>query len=165
MLVSCGDAESPAPDQGAIKVETFGKLPSGEDVQIYTLTNKNGMEARIMNRGAILVSLKVPDRAGNLSDIVLGFDNLEGYLQENPYFGAIVGRYGNRIANGKFELDGQTYTLPVNNGPNSLHGGLKGFDKVLWDAEPGAVQSLALSYVSADGEEGYPGELSMKVVE
>ena len=144
-------------------MDTFGKLPSGEDVKIYTLTNKNGMEARIMNRGAILVSLKVPDRAGKLSDVVLGFDTLAGYLEVNPFFGAVVGRYGNRIAKGTFQLDGQTYTLPVNNGPNSLHGGLKGFDKVLWDAEPGEGQSLVLRYVSADGEEGYPGELSVKV--
>jgi len=144
-------------------VESFGKLPSGEEVRLFTLTNKNGMEARIMNYGGAIVSLKTPDRNGQLADVVLGFDSLDGYLKGSPYFGALVGRYGNRIAGGKFVLNGETYTLPVNNGPNSLHGGLKGFDKVLWSAEQGEGQSLVLKYVSADGEEGYPGELSATV--
>ena len=144
-------------------MESFGKLPSGEEVRLFTLTNKNGMEARIMNYGGAIVSLKTPDRNGQLADVVLGFDSLDGYLKGSPYFGALVGRYGNRIAGGKFVLNGETYTLPVNNGPNSLHGGLKGFDKVLWSAEQGEGQSLVLKYVSADGEEGYPGELSATV--
>jgi len=163
-LISCGSQDSPIQDkQGAMKVESFGKLPSGEEVRLFTLTNKNGMEARIMNYGGAIVSLKTPDRNGQLADVVLGFDSLDGYLKGSPYFGALVGRYGNRIAGGKFVLNGETYTLPVNNGPNSLHGGLKGFDKVLWSAEQGEGQSLVLKYVSADGEEGYPGELSATV--
>ncbi len=147
-------------------MEPFGKLPTGEEVQLYTLANKSGMEARIMNYGGILVSLKVPDRQGQLGDVVLGFDGLDRYVKENPYFGALIGRYGNRIAGGKFELEGKTYTLAQNNGPNHLHGGLKGFDKKLWSAEsadsPDGPQ-LILRCVSPDGEEGYPGELRVRV--
>lgn len=147
-------------------MESFGNLPSGEEVQLYTLTNKNGMEARIMTYGGIIVSLKVPDRQGKLADVVLGFDNLDAYVKGHPYFGALVGRYGNRIGGGKFELEGQTYTLAQNNGPNHLHGGLEGFDKKVWKAETAESPDgprLVLRYVSADGEEGYPGELSVKV--
>lgn len=144
----------------------FGVTPDGQQVSIYTITNDNGVEARVIDLGGIIVSLKVPDRNGDLDDVVLGFDSLEGYVDEHPYFGAIIGRYGNRIANGQFTIDGDTYQLPVNNGPNSLHGGLRGFDKVVWDAEPFENEQgrgLILSYTSADGEEGYPGNLQTRV--
>lgn len=144
-------------------MESFGKLPSGEEVRIYTLKNANGMEARIMTYGGAVVSLKTPDRDGNMADVVLGFDDLAGYLGDEPYFGALIGRYGNRIGGAKFELDGKLYTLVANDGPNSLHGGKKGFDKVNWKVESAGAQSLGLSYVSADGEEGYPGQLKVKV--
>ena len=144
----------------------FGVTPDGQQVSIYTITNDNGVEARVIDLGGIIVSLKVPDRNGDLDDVVLGFDSLEGYVEEHPYFGAIIGRYGNRIANGQFTIDGETYQLPVNNGPNSLHGGIRGFDKVVWDAEPFENErgrGLILSYTSADGEEGYPGNLQTRV--
>ena len=144
----------------------FGVTPDGQQVTLYTLTNANGVEARVINYGGIIVSLRVPDRDGNLEDVVLGFDSLEGYVDEHPYFGAIIGRYGNRIANGRFTLDGETYQLPVNNGPNSLHGGEKGFDKVDWNAEPfenERGQGLVLTYTSPDGEQGYPGTLRARV--
>ena len=147
-------------------MQQFGKTAEGEDVQIYTLTNSSGMEVRIMNYGGVIVSVKVPDKSGALSDVVLGCDTLDGYLKGVPYFGALVGRYGNRIARGKFELDGQTYTLARNNGENALHGGLKGFDKVVWAAEPfekDGASGLVLKYTSADGEEGYPGKLDVTV--
>lgn len=147
-------------------MQPFGKTAEGEDVQIYTLTNSSGMEVRIMNYGGVIVSVKVPDKSGALSDVVLGCDTLDGYLKGVPYFGALVGRYGNRIAKGKFELDGQTYSLARNNGENALHGGLKGFDKVVWAAEPfekDGASGLVLKYTSADGEEGYPGKLDVTV--
>jgi len=165
LLASCaGGGERPTEAKhGGVQVESFGKLPSGEEVRLYTLKNANGMEARIMTYGGVVVSLKTPDRDGNLADVVLGFDDLAGYLGDEPYFGALIGRYGNRIGGAKFALDGKTYTLAVNNGPNALHGGLKGFDKVNWKVESAGARSLALSYVSADGEEGYPGELRVKV--
>jgi aldose 1-epimerase len=158
-------ASAPA-QKGGIKSEAFGKTSGGAQVTVYTLSNAKGVEARIMNRGGILVSLKVPDRQGTIGDVVLGFDTLDGYLKENPFFGAIVGRYGNRIAKGHFTLDGHEYTLAINNGENALHGGLKGFDKQLWTAKPGETKdgpSLTLSYVSKDGEEGYPGTLTATV--
>jgi aldose 1-epimerase len=129
-------------------------------VQLFTLKNSKGVEAAITNYGGIVVSLKTPDKAGNFADIVLGFDSPEGYKQENPYFGAIIGRYGNRIAKGRFTLNGAEYKLATNNGENALHGGLKGFDKVLWDVVSSSDKSLELKYVSADGEEGYPGTLT-----
>jgi aldose 1-epimerase len=143
----------------------FGRV--GEtNVQIYTLTNVHGIEARIMTYGATLVSLKTPDRAGNLKNIILGFDSLDPYVAGVPYFGATVGRYANRIAGGRFALDGMSYQLPQNDGPNSLHGGKRGFDKRVWKAqaiETPAGPSLRLTYVSAAGEEGYPGELTAHV--
>lgn len=143
----------------------FGR--AGEtSVQIYTLTNDHGIEARIMTYGAALVSLKTPDRAGNSQDILLGFDSVEPYVAGVPYFGATVGRYANRIAGGRFVLDGKTYQLPQNNGPNSLHGGNRGFDKRVWTAraiETSTGSALRLTYVSAAGEEGYPGELTAHV--
>jgi aldose 1-epimerase len=144
----------------------FGQI-DGKAVHLYTLKNKNGLEARITNYGGIVVSLMVPDRQGNFSDIVLGYDSLASYVKATPYFGALIGRYGNRIGNAKFTLNGTSYQLAANDGPNTLHGGLKGFDKVVWDADPdsgGPGASLKLRYMSKDGEEGYPGNLSVTVV-
>jgi aldose 1-epimerase len=144
--------------------QPFGKTAAGEDVNSYTLTNSKGMEVTITDYGATVVTLKVPDRAGKIADVALGFDSLDGYLKDNnPYFGAIVGRYGNRIAKGVFVLDGVKYTLARNNGDNSLHGGNKGFDKAVWKAKEGPGESLELTYLSKDGEEGYPGNLSTTV--
>jgi aldose 1-epimerase len=145
--------------------EPWGKTAAGEPVELYTLTNTKGAEARIATYGGIVVSLKVPDRSGAPGDIVLGFDSLDGYLQQPPppYFGALIGRYGNRIAKGKFALNGTEYTLAKNNGENQLHGGVRGFDKRIWKAKEGPGQSLELSYLSKDGEESYPGNLSTTV--
>jgi aldose 1-epimerase len=149
-----------------IKKEAFGKTPDGKTVDIYTLTNSHGMEVRAMTYGGIVVSLRVPDKQGKLADVVLGFDNFDGYLDNKPYMGAIIGRYGNRIGGAEFRLDGVKYTLAKNNGPNSLHGGLKGFDKVVWDAhssEGPQGQSVTFTYISKNGEEGFPGTLKAKV--
>ena len=146
--------------------KSFGKTPDGAEITQYRLTNANGMEVDVINYGAIVTSIKVPDRAGKFADVVLGFDTLDGYLSDNPYFGAIVGRYGNRIAKGEFKLDGKTYTLAKNNGPNSLHGGNKGFNKVVWtahDASTPGLSAVRLTYLSKDGEEGYPGNLTVQV--
>ncbi len=144
----------------------FGKLPSGQPVSIYTLTNGHGVELRAMDYGGIITSLRTPDRNDALADIVLGYDSLDGYLKSTPYFGAIVGRYANRIAKGQFTLDGATYKLAVNNGANALHGGLVGFDKVMWRGEPwdsaGKV-GVVFTYTSKDGEEGYPGTVKVRV--
>jgi len=157
---------SPPTGKPGVKKESFGTLPDGTSVDLYTITNAQGMEIRATNYGGIVVSLRVPDKKGNLDDIALGFDDLKGYLANTPYFGAIIGRNGNRIANGKFTLDGKEYTLARNNGPNSIHGGLKGFNKVVWQGEsfqgPAGV-GIILSYTSKDGEEGYPGNLKTKV--
>ncbi len=150
----------------------FGKTNAGTEVQLFTLRNANGVTASITNFGGTLTSLMVPDKDGKLGDVILGFDNVSGYqspefLKSGPYFGALIGRYGNRIKGGKFTLDGKEYTLAKNNGPNTLHGGKVGFDKVVWQAEPGTSadgQSLTLTYLSKDGEEGYPGNLSVTVV-
>jgi aldose 1-epimerase len=145
--------------------EVFGR--AGErDVDIFTLTNRHGIEARIMTYGATIVSLKTPDRYGQLKNIVLGFDNLDSYLAGVPYYGATVGRYANRIAKGHFTLDGTSYKLPLNDGPNSLHGGTQGFDKRIWTAMESGAQgpgTLRLTYISAAGEEGYPGQLTAVV--
>lgn len=139
-------------------------VTGGDQPQIHTLRNSKGMEARIATYGGIIVSLKVPDRNGKLDDIVLGFDSIDGYLGTHPYFGALIGRYGNRIANGQFTLNGTTYKLAKNNGPNALHGGIKGFDKVIWQTKgTPSGDKLDLSYTSADGEEGYPGRLTVNV--
>jgi aldose 1-epimerase len=151
--------------KATLKKESFGKA-DGQDVELYTLTNRSGVEARITNYGGIIVSLKVPDRQGKLDDVVLGFDALDGYLKGHPFFGALVGRYGNRIGKGRFTLNGQEYKLATNNGENHLHGGIKGFDKVVWKAKPVTAKDgvgLELTYLSKDGEEGYPGNLSVKV--
>ena len=155
------------PPAWAVDVEPFGKAEDGTAVNLYRLENANGLRAALTDYGAILVSLEVPDRDGNLDNIVLGFKDIDGYLTRHPYFGATVGRYANRIAGGKFTVDGQEYTLAQNNGPNALQGGLKGFDKVVWDAEPadgGDGPSVTFSYLRPDGEEGYPGNLSVRVV-
>jgi aldose 1-epimerase len=153
--------------RGTIKKESFGKTTGGEQIDLYMLSNKKGMEVSITNFGATVVTLKVPDRAGKAADIVLGYDTLDGYEKGTSYFGATVGRYGNRIAGGKFSIDGKTYTLPKNNGENTLHGGIVGFNKKVWKAREIASkggESLEMTYLSADGEEGFPGNLSTKVV-
>ena len=146
-----------------ISSRPFGKTPDGAQVDLYTLTNVKGAEAIISTYGGAIVSLKVPDRNGVMGDIVLGFDKFEDYLKPEPYFGAIIGRYANRIAHGKFTLSGVEYKLAKNDGDNALHGGIRGFDKRLWTAKEGPLQSLVLNYTSADGEEGYPGTLSVTV--
>ena len=149
-----------------VNKEPFGKTRDGQAVDLYTFSNAHGMEVRAMTYGGIIVSLKVPDRVGKLDDVVLGFDSSEGYLAGHPYFGAIIGRYGNRIGNAKFTLDGVEYKLAANNGPNSLHGGNRGFDKVVWNAEPFEKKDscgVIFTYTSKDGEEGYPGNLKVKV--
>jgi aldose 1-epimerase len=158
------DAQAAAP---TITRTAFGKLPDGTVVDLYTLTNGHGMTAKIMTYGATLTSLSVPDRNGKAGDVTLGFDSLAPYAKGHPFFGSTVGRYANRIAKGKFTLDGKEYTLAVNNGPNSLHGGLKGFDKRVWKAVSkmtSAGPSVAFTYTSADGEEGYPGTVKAQVV-
>jgi aldose 1-epimerase len=149
-----------------MKKQPFGRTAAGVEADLYTFANRSGMEAAVTNYGGILVSLKVPDRAGALADVVLGFDTLDGYLKGHPYFGAIVGRYGNRIARGRFTLGGVEYKLAVNDGANHLHGGITGFDKALWsarDVSTAEAPALELRYLSRDGEEGYPGNLSVRV--
>ncbi len=163
MLVASGNVEA----KSKMKVQPFGKNAEGQAVNLYTLTNQAGAKASILNYGGILVSLKMPDRTGKLADVVLGFDNIEGYLQDKSYLGALVGRYGNRIAQGKFSLGGVTYTLAKNNGVNTLHGGDVGFNRKMWaarDVSGSGNPSLELKYVSKAGEEGYPGTLSVTVV-
>ncbi len=142
----------------------FGKTADGQDVELFTMRNANGIELQAITYGGIITSLKTPDRAGASADIVLGFDAMDGYLKGHPFFGAIVGRYGNRIAKGRFVIDKVPYTLATNNGPNHLHGGVRGFDKQLWTAEIVSSNSLQFSRVSPDGEEGYPGNLSVQVI-
>src|SRR2546425_9432216 len=143
-----------------------GQLPDGRAVEQFTLTNAHGIEVRVITYGGIITAIRTPDRSGRLDDIVLGFDSLAGYLKDSPYFGAIVGRYANRIANGQFSLDGTTYRLAKNNGSNTLHGGVRGFDKVLWTGEPFQNDSgvgVTLRYTSKNGEEGFPGTLVTRV--
>ncbi|MFN4254359.1 MAG: aldose epimerase family protein [Saprospiraceae bacterium] len=144
----------------------FGTLPDGRAVDLFTLRNAQGMEVKISTLGGTIVSWTAPDKTGKYEDITLGCDSLAGYLKGTPFFGAIIGRYGNRIAKGKFTLDGTAYTLATNNIGNALHGGIKGFDKVLWAATPvpGDEPALKLTYLSKDGEEGYPGNLAVEVV-
>jgi aldose 1-epimerase len=141
----------------------FGKLPDNREVLQYTLTNRAGLSAQTINYGATLTSLKVPDRAGKMDDIVLGYDSLQGYMDGTAYFGAIVGRYGNRIGKGQFQLDGKQYQVTINDGENHLHGGKIGFNKVLWQANQTSPSSIEFQYVSKDGEEGYPGTVTLKV--
>ncbi len=139
-------------------------MPDGKEIDIYTLTNSSGITTKVLTYGTIITEIHAPDRAGKNGDVVLGFDNLEQYLKGHPYFGCTVGRYGNRIAGGHFTMHGKTYQLAVNNGPNHLHGGIKGFDKVVWKAEPQGDQAVRFSYLSHDGEEGYPGNLDTTVL-
>lgn len=162
LFTGCHESETDE-NQMNITQEHFGNLEDGREADLFTLVNSNGMEVQITNYGGIITSLKVPDRDGNIENIVLGFDNLQDYLDGHPYFGALIGRYGNRIAYGRFDLDGTEYQLATNNGENHLHGGEKGFDKVLWGAEIIDGETLQLSYLSPDGEEGYPGNLEVMV--
>src|ERR1700726_1910025 len=153
--------------RGTIRKQSFGKTASGEQVDLYSLTNKKGVEVSITNFGATVVTLRVPDRAGKAADIVLGYDTLQSYENGKSYFGATVGRYANRIGGGKFSIDGKEYALPKNDGNNTLHGGIIGFNKKIWRGLPlpsDNAAALELSYLSADGEEGFPGDLSLKVV-
>ena len=162
IVVSDTQGRPPAAKPGVTRT-SFGSV-AGQPVELFTLRNANGIELKATNYGGIITSIVAPDRDGKPGDIVLGFDTIEGYLKDPPYFGALVGRYGNRIAKGRFTLDGKTYSLAVNNGPNHLHGGLKGFDKVIWTAEPLAGKTgVAFSRRSPDGEEGYPGNLDVRI--
>ncbi len=164
LLMSCSSPD-PAVEPG-VRSRTFGQLSDGREAKLFQLASPSGMVMEVTNYGGIITKLTAPDRDGTFEDVVLGFDTLEEYLVNEPYFGAIIGRYGNRIAGGSFSIDGETYTLAQNNGENHLHGGIKGFDKVLWEAEPfsmGNEYGLVLTYESPDGEEGYPGNLSVKV--
>lgn len=153
--------------QSTVTKRSFGKTSAGENIDLYLLRNANGVETTITNYGGIVVSLKVPDRAKKFDDVVLGFSDLEPYTKQGPYFGALIGRYGNRIARGRFKLNGVEYKLAVNNGENHLHGGIKGFDKVVWtgrEMNTKAGPAVVLTYLSKDGEEGYPGNLRVRVV-
>jgi len=173
-LVLCviGALGAPRPKAGpsanapGITKSPFGKMPEGQVMDLYTLTNRGGMKVTLTNYGGRVVSILVPDRQGKMSDVVLGFDNLDGYLGNNPFFGALVGRYANRIGKARFTLNGVEYKLAQNDGPNTLHGGVKGFDKVAWTARESSKNppALELTYVSPDGEEGYPGKLTSIVV-
>jgi aldose 1-epimerase len=160
------DQTQPPTMRASIEKTSFGRMPDGTAVDAYVLKNKNGLLAKVITYGALLTEMHIPDRNGKMGDITLGFDNLKQYLDGHPYFGATIGRYANRIAKGKFSLDGRTYTVVTNNGPNHLHGGLKGFDKVVWKAEivgNTAGASVRFTYISRDGEEGYPGTLTATV--
>jgi aldose 1-epimerase len=165
-LLSCASTNKESAPSMSAKSRPFGNAKSGEAVELYTLANSKGMEATIMTYGGIVTSLRVPDRAGKFDDVVLGFDTLDGYLGDPPapYFGALIGRYGNRIAKGRFTLNGVEYKLAQNNGVNALHGGIRGFDKAVWKAKSPNPQTLELTYLSKDGEEGYPGSLTSTVI-
>ena len=166
---ACGakdNAKSSTMTPSEISRVPFGVAPDGKPVEAFTLVNASGMEVRAMTYGAIILSIRVPDAKGVTGDVVLGYDSLAGYVRSSPYFGAVVGRYGNRIAKGRFTLSGKSYTLAVNNGPNALHGGLRGFDKAVWAAEPVRTDSgvgVVFTLVSPDGDEGYPGTLTARV--
>lgn len=162
-----GQSESKETKPMNARQESYGQMPDGTPVELYTLVNANGLKAKIINYGAILVSLEVPDRNGKLADVVLGYNSLDDYLKRGGLFGAVVGRYANRIGGAKFTLNGVEYQLAPNNRPNHIHGGKKGFDKVIWRLEDlrgdGSEAAVKLSYVSQDGEEGYPGNLACSV--
>jgi aldose 1-epimerase len=165
---SIAHAQNQRTPMTSISEQDWGQTPEGTPVKLYTLTNRNGVVIKITNYGAIVTELHVPDRTGASANVVLGFDNLEQYLKGHPGFGAVIGRFANRIAKARFTLDGQEYQLAANNGPNHIHGGLKSFDKVVWDAKtlpskPNAA-SVQFTYLSKDGEEGYPGNLSVAVI-
>ena len=164
-LPACAPDAPPTPMR-SITHAPFGTTSAGQPVALFTLTNPAGIEVRAITYGGIITSLKTPDRDGNLDDIVLGFDSLEPYDAGSPYFGSIIGRYGNRIAGGQFTLDGETFALATNNGANHLHGGDIGFDKVVWAGEPFERENavgVVFTYTSPDGEEGYPGTLDVRV--
>ncbi|WP_461128107.1 aldose epimerase family protein [Spirosoma aerophilum] len=165
-MTSCSSKKEESDDKKpGIEKTTYGTLPDGQTADLFTLRNASGMTAKITNYGGIIVALETPDKDGKFEDVTLGQDSLSAYVKNNPYFGALIGRYGNRIAKGKFTLDGKTYNLFINNMGNHLHGGKVGFDKVLWTATPveGEEPALKLAYTSKDGEEGYPGNLSVEV--
>src|SRR3954463_4473298 len=150
----------------AVTRAPFGTLPGGAAVELFAFGNANGVQVRAISYGASVVSIRTPDRKGVVDDVVLGFDSVDAYLTKARYFGSVVGRYGNRIGQGRFALDGATFQLATNNGANHLHGGVKGFDKVIWAGEPferDGVSGVVFSYTSADGEEGYPGTLKVRV--
>lgn len=166
LLVGCTRPQTTTAPGMSVTRSNFGSLPDGRVVEQFIIANAHGVEVRALTYGGIITVVRTPDRAGQLDDVVLGYDSLDGYLASSPYFGAIVGRYANRIANGQFTLDGVTHHLARNNGPNALHGGLRGFDKVLWTAEPfrdDRNAGVRLRYTSADGEEGYPGTVKVTV--
>ncbi|HET6880483.1 MAG TPA: aldose epimerase family protein [Pirellulales bacterium] len=164
-LVISGSRSAAAEENMPVEKSTFGKLPDGREVEQYTLSNGGGITAKIITYGAILTSFEMRDRQGKRGEVTLGFDSLEPYLMGHPYFGATVGRFANRIAKGRFTIDGAEYQLATNNGPNHLHGGVKGFDKAPWKAEPlDGGAGVKLTHVSPDGDEGYPGKLSVTVV-
>lgn len=165
VMTACSTKKTDDDQKPGIQKATYGQLPDGRTTDLFTLQNAAGMTVGITNYGGIIVSLTAPDKAGKFEDVTLGMDSLSSYVKGNPFFGALVGRYGNRIANGKFTLDGKPYSLVTNNMGNHLHGGTVGFDKVLWTATPveGDEPALKLTYVSKDGEEGYPGNLSVTV--
>src|SRR5262245_9558553 len=159
-------ATQPDHKEASVSKSGFGKTPEGEAVDLFTLSNAQGLEARIISYGGIVISLRVPDRDGRLDDIALGYNDLDGYLKSTPYFGAIMGRYGHRIAKGRFTLDGKTFQLATNNAPNHLHGGVKGFDKVAWKGESfknADAAGVTFTRDSPDGEEGYPGTVKTTV--
>ncbi|HJZ75614.1 MAG TPA: aldose epimerase family protein [Vicinamibacterales bacterium] len=165
-LLALGACRGTPPEAARVVRAAFGRTGDGTAIDIFTLTNTRGMEVQAISYGAIIRSIRVPDRNGTLDDVVLGFDTIDGYLRTHPYFGAVVGRYGNRIAKGQFTLDGTAYRLATNNGPNHLHGGVKGFDKAVWNSETlerdGAV-GVIFTHTSPDGDEGYPGTLAARV--
>lgn len=170
VLASCSSQNKADPPEAAkeasVNKAAFGTTPNGEAVDLYTLTNPQGMEVRAITLGGIITSIRVPDKDGKFDDVALGFDSLDGYVKNPPFLGAIIGRYGNRIGKGRFTLDGKTYTLAINNKPNHLHGGIKGFDKAVWKAESfkkDDAVGVAFTHMSPDGDEGYPGALSMRV--
>jgi aldose 1-epimerase len=169
-LGGCRATESPATTEpvpnASVSRAPFGQLADGTAIDVFTIMNANGVEIRTMPIGAAIVSIRVPDRTGRMDDVVTGFDAAAAYLARTTYFGAVVGRYGNRIAKGRFAIDGSTFTLATNNGPNHLHGGLKGFDKLIWRAETidrDGLVGVAYSVTSPDGDEGYPGEVTARV--
>ncbi len=168
LLFSCQTKKSEVMDTAKfkIKVDDFGILPEGDTAKIYEIISPSGIVMKVTNYGCIMTELWVPDKEGNLADVVSGFDNLESYLKDSPYFGSAIGRYANRIGKGQFSLEGKSYQLATNNGPNHLHGGTKGFDKVIWNAEVierDQEAGLEFQYTSPDGEEGYPGSLQVKI--
>lgn len=166
MFLLCAGCRTKDGGKATMEKRGFGKTADGSEVELYVLRNANGVEATLTNYGAALVSLKVPDKNGKFGDVVLGYEGVEGYVGDKAFIGATIGRYGNRIAKGQFKLNGNTYSLPKNDGPNTLHGGAKGFNKVVWQAKDVSAPSrpaVRFSYVSKDGEEGFPGTLNVDV--